>query len=118
MITEYAGIADRWAGGGVVHNVRAWWHVTNDSEAEVKKSALRLVRREINATDHATVEPLSADTYNYPRLNALVRVRVLTQEEHAERKRLSTITVDSCALCGSPHPGNYLRMADQSESFS
>jgi hypothetical protein len=115
MIIEYAGVADRWAGLGVVHNVRAWWNVNHDAEGAVKRAALRAVQPKVKATDHLSVDPIDADTYSTPQLNALVRVRVISHEQYVERKRLASLVVRNCTKCGDEHPGNYLRMADGSE---
>lgn len=115
MIIEYAGIADRWAGPGVVHNVRAWWNVNQDTEGGVKRAALRAVRPEVKVTDHLSVDPIDADTYSTPQLNALVRVRVIAHEQYMERKRLAVLVVRACALCMSDCPSYYLRLPDRSE---
>lgn len=115
MIIEYKGVAERQVGPGIVHEVRAWWDVTTDSEREVKRAAQRAVRQEIRSTDHVSVDPIHADTYSTPRLNALVRVRVISHEQHVERKRLAALVVLACATCGACGPCNYLRMPDGRE---
>ena len=117
MIVEYAGIADRWAGPGVVHNVRAWWNVNHDSEGRVKRAALNTLCPEngVVVLGHAEVIDMDMCTSNHPNLNAMVRIRVLTPEQVARCKELKKRCYTRCDGCGS-HPGQVVRMhADGTE---
>lgn len=77
MIIEYAGIADRFTGPGVVHMVRAWWDATSEFQGDVRRDAKKAVRS--NGATGGRVEFMHADvcTHNHPRLNALMYFRVL-----------------------------------------
>lgn len=114
MIVEYAGLADRWAGHGQVHNVRAWWNVNSDDEGAVRQEAIRLVKAEVSSP-HVTFEDWGMDTSTHPTINAFMRIRVIGPERHAEVQRLRKVVVRACAFCNSPDPCNYLRMPDGEE---
>jgi hypothetical protein len=111
MIVEYAGIADRWAGPGEVHNVRAWWNAVSDSQADVKRAAVRLVKAEVTSP-HVTFEAWGMDTSTHPTINAFIRVRVISPERHAEIQQLKTVRVHTCTECDDPHPSSYLLLTD------
>jgi hypothetical protein len=105
VIIEYAGVADRWTGWGVVHEVRAWWSANQDSQGAVKRAAVAAVLAEVGSTDRAEFASWDMSTYSTPQLNAMVRVRVLTAEEWARRKELRSRRCTRCDKCGCDHPG-------------
>jgi hypothetical protein len=116
MIIEYAGVADRWAGDGVVHNVRAWWNVNETVQGAVKRAAVRAVRDALEDPGHVAVIGMDTCTYGTPQLNALVRVRVRTHEEVAHRAELLTRRYPCCVGCVGPGAGYLVRMhADGAE---
>jgi hypothetical protein len=109
MITEYVGIAQRWAGAGVVHEVRAFWHAVTDSDGAVKAAALRALR-EGGVTDHAEFTGRDLDTYSSPQLAAVYRFRVLTDAEFGHRAELRSRVYRTCSKCGDSAPGQLVRM--------
>lgn len=114
VIIEYKGLADRWAGTGVVHEVRAWWNVNEDDEGAVKRAASKAVREEVGKGGSVTFESWDMSTYKTPQLDALVRVRVLTPEQVDHRKELKTRRYAECAICGTP-PGELVLLEDGEE---
>lgn len=115
MIIEYAGIADRWAGPGVVHEVRAWWNAYDNTEGQVKRAALDVLGPETSGAILGTAEVIGMDmsTYNTPYLNAMVRIRVLTPEEADRRTELRARRYTQCDGdgCGDA-PGQVVYMFD------
>lgn len=113
MIVEYAGLADRWAGGGVVHQVRAWWNVHEHSEGQVKRAALETLcpANGVVVIGCAEVIGMDTSTYNTPQLNAVVRIRVLLPEEMTTRAELRLRRYTRCDGCGGPPGGQVVRMA-------
>ena len=111
MIVEYAGIADRWAGPGEVHNVRAWWNAHSEDQAQVRRKAIRLVKAEVTSP-HVTFESWGMDTSTHPTINAFLRIRVISPERHAEIQRLKAVRVTACGQCGDPHPDSYLLLTN------
>lgn len=110
MIVEYAGIANRWTGPGVVHEVRAWWNVNQYSQGAVKRAALHALRTQGRIIGHAEVIGMDMSTHATPQLNALIRIRVLTPDEVARGEELRTRRYTRCDGCGCDHPGQVVRM--------
>lgn len=115
MITvEYIGLADRQVGVGDVHEVRAHWHSVRDSEGDVKQSVSMAVRGKIGKGGSAVFDSWEVDTYKSPSLSAIVRVRVLTDEQLARRKELKSRRYHKCALCPG-EPVELVRRQDGTE---
>lgn len=115
MIIEYAGVADRWAGPGVVHEVRAWWNVHETTEGQVKRAALDALCPANGVTVSGSAEVIGVDTstYSTPHLNAMVRIRVLTIEEAARRTELRARRYTHCDGDDCPNtPGQLVHMFD------
>jgi len=114
MITvEFAGLADRWAGAGRVYNVRAWYRVVDENTyANVRRQAARAVRKELGPDAVGMLEFVSEDmdTYNSPHINTLMRYRVLSPEEAAERRELRSRLYSSCDRCGAEKPDQVVRV--------
>jgi hypothetical protein len=112
IITEYAGTADRQVGWGVTHEVRAFWNALDDySERQVAAHG----KRELKASDvTGRIEYIGRDlsTYNSPSLSAMLRYRVLTDEQHARRAELRTRVYKRCDGCGGSDPGQLVYMFD------
>ncbi|MER6605729.1 hypothetical protein ABT282_07390 [Streptomyces sp. NPDC000927] len=115
MIIEYKGIADRYAGTGVVHEVRAWWNAIQDDEGAVKRAASKAVRDVVGKGGSVTFDSWDMSTYSSPQLNAMVRVRVLTSEQMAARKELRERRYTECGGCKRDHPGQVVRRENGSE---
>lgn len=99
MHVEYKGQADYQVGTGIVHEVRAFWTAGRDEPGTVKRAASAAVRKEVGKGGSVTFESWDMDTYNSPSLAAIVRVRVLTDEQVAARKELRERVYDKCELC-------------------
>jgi hypothetical protein len=113
ITVEYVGLADRWAGPGVVHTVRAFWNARDGhSEAEVAARGKRALVTQGNILDHAEYIGRDLDTFKSPSLAAILRYRVLTPTQEATRKELSTRVYKTCDGCGGDHPGQLVRMAE------
>jgi len=89
MIIEYAGEADRSAGPGWIHKVRAWWNANSDDQAEVKRAVLRAVKAEVPAGSIVRFMDWHMDTSTSPTINAWPSVRVIepTDPAYARHKR-------------------------------
>lgn len=111
MIVEYKGVADRWAGPGGVHEVRAWWNVYENTEGQVKRAAVDTLTpaNGVVVTGTAEVIGMDTDTYSTPQLNAMVRIRVLTAAELATRTELRARVYRRCDGCGNDQPGYLVR---------
>jgi hypothetical protein len=105
MIIEYAGIADRQVGTGTVHEVRAWWQVDKEDGGKVKRAASAAVREAVGEGGTVAFESWDVDTYNTPRLNAMIRVRVRTADQVAARKELASRRYTECEGRGTDGKG-------------
>lgn len=116
MIIEYAGQADRQVGAGVVHEVRAWWNVNQDTQGEVKRAASAAVRKEVGKGGSVAFESWDMSTYSHPQLNAMIRVRVLTDEQVKARRELKDRRYSACDGDGdecSNVPGRLVRVDEK-----
>lgn len=106
MQVEYAGPANRHAGFGWTHEVRAWWNSMHTDEGAVKRAACRAVREELGPERaHATeVSHMETGYYHAPNLDAMIRVRVLTKAEADERAELRSRLYLLCGMCDGPEP--------------
>lgn len=115
MIIEYAGRAGRQVGTGTVHEVRAWWNAISDEEGAVKRAATAAVRKEVGKGGSVAFESWDMSTYSHPQINAMVRVRVLTDEQVARRKELKTRRYTTCGGNGgrcTSTPGEVVRVSE------
>ena len=80
MIVEYAGPADRSAGPGWIHKVRAWWNVNADDQAAVKRAVIKEVRANVPPGSKVTFMDWYMDTSTHPTINAWPSVRVTPPE--------------------------------------
>lgn len=110
MIVEYRGVADRQVGSGTAHEVRAFWTSGQGSEGDVKRGASKAVRDVVGEGGSVAFESWDLDTCNFPTLAALIRVRVLTDEQVAARKELRGRRYTVCAVCVNAPPGELVRM--------
>lgn len=110
MRVEYKGVADRWAGSGVVHEVRAWWNIREHSEGQVKRAAINCLRTEGRVLDHAEVIGMDMSTYGTPNMNGMVRIRVLTVAEREAQKELKARHYTVCEVCGDKSPGEVVEI--------
>lgn len=117
MIIEYAGRADKWAGTGEVHEVRAWWNARTDSQGDVKRAASAAVRKEVGKGGSVAFESWDMSTYNHPQINAMIRVRVLTDQQVKHRKELKERVYKGCDGSGCKSaPGQVVRLVDGTEA--
>ena len=115
ITTEYAGHASRQVGNLPWHDVRAWWVVRGEgSIGRVKLAAGRELKRHIKA-DHVEYVNMDMDTYNSPHMNAMITFRVLTHEQFTARAELRTRVYTACDGCACDHPGEVVRVADDTE---
>lgn len=117
MITsEYKGLASQWSGIGDVHEVRVFWNSTRDPEGGVERAASKAVREVVGKGGSVTFDSWDVDTYKSPSLAAIVRVRVLTDEQVTARKELKARRYTVCAVCDNAPPGEIVRLlADGTE---
>lgn len=115
MIIEYKGQADRQVGTGTVHEVRAFWNSMRDDEGVVKRDASKAVRDVVGKSGSVTFESWDLDTFKSPSLAAIVRVRVLTDEQVERRKRLKAARYDKCGICTTNDAGQLVLWGDGSE---
>lgn len=80
MIIEYAGPAERSAGPGWIHKVRAWWNVNTEDQAEVRRAVIRAVKDEVAEGSEVIFMDWYMDTSTHPTINAWPSVRVITPE--------------------------------------
>jgi hypothetical protein len=104
MITvEYAGPASRQVGTLPWYEVRAWWTVRDGgttvrdggTTGRVKLAAGRELKRHVQA-DHVECVNVDMDTYNSPRINAMITFRVLTHEQFEHRAELRKRVYTRC----------------------
>lgn len=105
MIIEYIGVADRFAGAGVVHTVRAIWNATTDKEGDVKRKATAAVRKVVGKGGSVAYESRDMDTHGWPTLAAIVNVRVLTEDQVSARKELKSRRYTGCEGPGEDGEG-------------
>jgi hypothetical protein len=105
MIIEYVGKADRWAGSGTVHEVRAFWTVGRDKDGAVKRAAIEAVREATRSMGTLTFESWDMSTYSHPQLNAMIRIRERSAEEVAAREELKSRRYTTCEGPGEDGDG-------------
>lgn len=113
MITsEYKGLASQWSGIGDVHEVHVFWNSTRDPEGGVERAASKAVREVVGKGGSVTFDSWDVDTYKSPSLAAIVRVRVLTDEQVTARKELKARRYTVCAVCDNAPPGEIVRLLE------
>ncbi|MER5883064.1 hypothetical protein ABT160_04475 [Streptomyces sp. NPDC001941] len=116
ILLEYRGLAGRQVGVGTIHEVAAFWDARDDlSERAIGGRGKRVLLNQGRVVDHAKYVGLELDTYNSPRLAAILRYRLLTAAEVDRQAKLSRRVHKSCDECKSAHPGQVVRMQDSEE---
>ena len=111
ITVEYAGPASRQVGSLPWHDVRAWWVVRDEgSIGRVKLAAGRELKKHIKA-DHVEFVHMDMDTYNSPRMNAMLTFRVLTAEQFQNRAELRSRRYTTCDGCDMA-PGQLVQTAE------